>query len=129
MGKIVLWDICRKKGFNVPEKRYKHKPLPCTENESFKVLWDFNIQKDNIIDHRRPDVIITDKSSKKAQIVDFYFPADHWIEVSQQMKIENYQDLKCEVLQKLWNLKISVVPIVVGSVGTIPKSFKKISVN
>ena len=123
MGKIVLWDICRKKGFNVPEKRYKHKPLPCTEIESFKVLWDFKCQKDNIIDHRRPDVIIADKSSKKAQIVDFSFPADHGIEVSQQMKIKNYQDLKCELLQKLWHLKISVVPIVVGSVGIIPKSF------
>ena len=68
-------------------------------------------------------MIIADKSSKKAQIVDFSFPADHGIEVSQQMKIKNYRDLKCELLQKLWHLKISVVPIVVGSVGIIPKSF------
>ena len=45
MGKTVHWDICKKKGFNVPEKWYEHKPLPCTENESFKILWDFNIQE------------------------------------------------------------------------------------
>ena len=38
MGKTVYGDICRKKGFNVHEKWYKHKPLPCTENEFFKIL-------------------------------------------------------------------------------------------
>ena len=38
MGKTVHWDTCRKKGFNVPDKWYEHKPLPCTENESFKIL-------------------------------------------------------------------------------------------
>ena len=51
MVKIVHWDVCRKKGFNVPNKWYEHKPLPCTENKSFKILWDFNIQTDNVIEH------------------------------------------------------------------------------
>ena len=76
MGKAVLWDICRKKGFNVPDKWYEHKPIPCTENKSFKNLWDFNIQADNKIEHRRPDMIIIDKTSRKAQRVDFAVPAD-----------------------------------------------------
>ena len=124
MGKTVHWDICRKKGFNVPEKWYKHKPLSCTENESFKILWTFNIQTDNIIERRRPDMIIIDKTSKKAQIVDFAVPADHQIEISHQRKIESYRDLKRE-LQKLWSLKISIVPIVIGALGTIPKSLEK----
>ena len=31
MGTTVHWDICRKRGANVPEKWYKYKPLPCTE--------------------------------------------------------------------------------------------------
>ena len=62
-------------------------------------LWDFNIRMGNIIEHRRPDMIIIDKTSKKTQIIDFTIPAD-------LLKIENYQDLKRE-LQKLWNLKTS----------------------
>ena len=122
MGKTVYWDICRKKGFNVPEKMYKHKPLPYTENESFTILWDFNIQTDNITEHRKPKIIIKGKTSQK--IVDFAVPADHWIEISQERKIENYHHLKRE-LQKLWNLKISIVPIVIGSLGTIPKPLEK----
>ena len=60
-----------------------NKPLPCTENESFKILLVFHIQPDNIIEHRRPDMIIIDKTKKKAQVVDFAVPADHRIEISQ----------------------------------------------
>ena len=52
-------------------------------------------------------MIIIDKTNKKAQIVDFAVSADRWIEISQQRKIENYQDLKREIL-KLWNLKSSI---------------------
>ena len=85
----MYWDISRNKGFNVSEKWYEHKPLPCTENESFKILWDFHIQKDNIIEHRRPDIIDIDKTIKKAQNVEFAVPTDHLIEISQQRKIEN----------------------------------------
>ena len=124
MEKTVQWGICRKKGFNVPQKQYDHKPTPCTENKSLKILWDFNIQTDNTIGHRRPDIIIIDKTSKKAQIVDFALPTDHQIEISQQRKIENHEDLK-QKLQKLWNLKTSIVPIVIVTLGTIPKSLEK----
>ena len=45
MGKTVHSDVCSKKGFNVPEKWYEHKPLLCTENDSFKIFRDFNTQK------------------------------------------------------------------------------------
>ena len=69
-------------------------------------------------------MIIVDKTSKKAQIVDFAVPVDQSIEISQQRKIESYQDLNRE-LQKLRNLKISIVLIVVGALGTIPKSLEK----
>ena len=89
-----------------------------------KILWDFNIQKDNTTEHRRPDMIIINKTSKKAHIVGFTVPADHRIQISRQRKIENYQDPKRE-LQKLENLETSIVPTVIGTLGTIPKSLEK----
>ena len=92
--------------------------------QSFKVLWDFNIQTDNVIEQRRPDMIIMDKTSKKTQIVNFDVPTNHWIKISQQNKIDNFQDLKRE-LQKLWNLKTSIVPIVIVGLRTILKSIEK----
>ena len=60
-------------------------------------------------------------------VIDFAVPAvpaDQRVEISQQTKTESYQDLKRE-LQKLWNLKTSLVPIVIGALGTIPKSLEK----
>ena len=67
-------------------------------------------------------MITVEKNNKKTQIVDFAVPADHWIEIFQQRKIENHQDVKCE-LQNLWNVKI--VPLIIGALGIIPESLEK----
>ena len=66
-------------------------------------------------------MIIVDKTNR---IVEFTVPADHRIEISQQRKIKNYPDLKRE-LQKMWNLKISIVLVVIGTLRTIPNSLEK----
>ena len=52
-------------------------------------MFFFNIQTNNIIEHRRLEMIIVDKTNKKAQIVDFAVPTGHQIEISQQRKIKN----------------------------------------
>ena len=37
-------------------------------------------------------------------------------------KIEKYQELGRK-LQKIWNVKVKIIPLVVGSLGAIPKQF------
>ena len=37
-------------------------------------------------------------------------------------KIDKYQDLRRR-LQKIWNVRATTIPLVVGSLGTIPKHF------
>ena len=37
-------------------------------------------------------------------------------------KIEKYQELGREI-QKIWNVKVKIIPLVVGSLGAIPKQF------
>ena len=44
------------------------------------------------------------------------------IEEKEKDKIEKYQDLGRE-LQKIWNIKVKIIPLVVGSLGVIPKQF------
>ena len=39
-------------------------------------------------------------------------------------KIEKYQDLARE-LRKLWNMKVSIIPVIVGALGTTPKNICK----
>ena len=42
-----------------------HNTAPVLENDSHKLLWDFNIQTDHLIPARRPDLIIINKKKKK----------------------------------------------------------------
>ena len=57
----VHWDIYKKNELKHNEKRYKHTPEGAGENEEIKVLWDTNIQCVNLIQAKRPDLIVTDK--------------------------------------------------------------------
>ena len=81
------------------------------ENEDCKILWDFSILTDHVIEARRPDLFVVDKDRSK--IIDFAVPGDR-IEEKEKDKIEKYQDLGRE-LQKIWNVKVKMMPLVVGS--------------
>ena len=50
---------------------YEHQPDTVAENDSCKLLWDFNVQTDHIIHARRPDVILIDKEKNECKIIDF----------------------------------------------------------
>ena len=51
-------------------------------------------------------------------------PADHRINLKQSEKKDKYLDLARE-LRKLWNMKVTIVPIVIGALGTITKGLLK----
>ena len=39
-------------------------------------------------------------------------------------KILKYEDLTIEI-QRMWNVKTKVIPVIIGATGTISKSFRK----
>ena len=99
-------------------------PSTLLENDMHKILWDFNIQTDHLIPGRRPDFIIIKKKKRISKIVDFAVPADHWINLNESAKKDMYFDLARE-MKKLWNMKITIVLIVIGPLGTITKGLLK----
>ena len=101
-----------------------HNPAPVLENDSHKLLWDFNIQTDHLIPARRPDLIIINKRKRICKIVDFAVPADHRINLKGSEKSDKYIELARE-LKKLWNMKITIVPIVISALGTVTKGLLK----
>ena len=101
-----------------------HNLAPVLENDSHKLLWDFNIQMDHLIPVRRPDLIIIYKEKRICKIVDFAVPADHRINLKESEKKDKYLNLARE-LKKLWNMKVMVVLIVIGVLGTITKGLLK----
>ena len=74
-----------------------HNPTPVLENDSHKLLWDFNIQTDHLIPARRPDLIIINKKKRTCKIVDFAVPADHRIKLKECEKKDKYLDLAREL--------------------------------
>ena len=67
------------------------------ENDDIKLLWDFKIQCDNMIEARRPDIVVLHKKEKKCLIVDVAVPGDCKINEKEKEKIDKYQDLRREV--------------------------------
>ena len=101
-----------------------HNPALVLENDSHKLLWDFKIQTDHLIPARRPDLIIINKKKRTCKIVDFAVPADHRIKQKECEKKDKYLDLARE-LKKLWNMQVTIIPIVIGAFGTVTKGLLK----
>ena len=67
-------------------------------------------------------MVVVNKKERSCKIIDFAVPGDSTIDKKEKDKIEKYQDLGKE-LQKIWNLKVKIISLVVGSLGAIPKQF------
>ena len=97
LGKIVHWILARKCNFEAGDKWYEHEPESVLESEDYKILWDFSIQTDHVIEARRPDLVVVDKKRRTCKIIDFAVPGYNRIEEKEKEKIENYQDLRREL--------------------------------
>ena len=73
LGKIVHWKLARKCNFEAGDKWYEHEPESVLGNEDYKILWDFSIQTDHVMEAQRPDVIVVDKRERSCKIIDFQF--------------------------------------------------------
>ena len=101
-----------------------HNPAPVRENDIQKILWNFNIQTDHLIPARRPDLIMINKKMRISKIVDFAITVDHRINRKECEKKDKYLELAGE-FKKLWNMEVTIVPIVIGALGTIAKGLLK----
>jgi hypothetical protein len=124
VGSIIHWYFCKKFQIHVEKYWYKHQPATVCENEHTKILWDFPIQTDRVIQARRPDIVVVDKHKKSVTIIDIAVPNDTNINDKEEEKIMKYQDLRIEV-RRLWKMKVKVVPIVIGALGSVPRGLKK----
>ena len=67
MGKVIQWEMWKKLRFDHTNKWYMHNPAAVLENDTHKLLWDFDIQTDHLITTRRPDLIIINKKRENFQ--------------------------------------------------------------
>ena len=85
---------------------YMHNPESVLHSE---------IQTDHLISARRPDKMIVKKKKKRRDPVDSVIPADHRVKLKESAKWDKCLDLAREKKKKLWNVKMTVKSIVIGS--------------
>ena len=73
---------------------------------------------DHLIPARRPDLIIINKKREFVKLSTLQNKSD------ESEKKDKYLDLARE-LKKLWNMKVTIVSIVIGALGTITKGLLK----
>ena len=119
VGRYVHWQFCGKLGFNRAKLWYEHEPESVIENENFKILWDFTIQCDNLIETRGADCAVVDKVRKETSIIDMTIPGDARVRNKEQEKIKKYSLLKDKIARSWQMEKVVVVSIVAGALGAI----------
>ena len=67
-------------------------PESVMENETHKLLLDFEIQTDYQISARRPDFVIINQTKRTCWIVDFAISADHKVKLKESEKKGKYLD-------------------------------------
>ena len=57
-------------------------------------------------------------------LIDVAISGDRNVMKKEAEKIIKYKDLPIEI-QRMWNVKATVIPVIIGATGTISKSFRK----
>ena len=104
-----------------------HSPAAVLENETHKILRDFDIQTYHLISARQPDLMIINNNNKKkrtCKIVGFAVDADQRLKQKERVEKDKYLDLAME-LKKLWNMKMTFISLIIGALDTVTKGLLK----
>ena len=117
VGRVIHWELCKEYGVECSDKWYDHSPKSVEENEEVKLVWDFTIQTDREIYHRRPAIAIEKKKPRETIIVDIAAPG---ILQKETEKNEKHQDLARDI-KRIKKSRTKVVLVVVGALGSVSK--------
>ncbi|KAI5700120.1 hypothetical protein M8J75_014551 [Diaphorina citri] len=112
------WNICKEFNIEVKDKWYEHSPDPVIDTPDVTIIWDTQVQTDRAITANKPDIIIKNKKTNRCILIDIAVPSDYNITQKEAEKRLKYKDLQIEV-QRLWKMKTSVIPVVIGCTGLI----------
>ena len=88
------------------------------------ILWNQQAQTDWTIPSNKLNIINRDNEKGTCMLIDVAISGDGYLIKKETDKILRYKDLTIE-MQRMWNVKTKVIPVIVGATGTISKSFRK----
>ena len=88
------------------------------------VLWNQAVHTDREVKANRPDIIIKNKKEKTRTLIDVAIPADRNIVQKEKEKKLKHKSL-CIEIQRMWNLKCTIIPVITGANGIVTRSLRK----
>ena len=98
------------------------KSVETSQGGKVTILW--NQQTDRTIPNNKPDIIIRDNEKGTCMLIDVAILGERNAIKKEAEKIIKYKDLTIEI-QRMWNIKTKVIPVMTGANGAISKSFRK----
>jgi len=111
-------------GIETTDKWYTHVPKPVYEGGDVTVLWNQEVHTDREVTANRPDIIIKNKKEKRCTLIDVAIPADrNTVQKEAEKKLKNKS--LCIEIQRMWNVKCTIIPVVIGATGIVTRSLRK----
>ena len=123
--RYIHWKICNAIGMET-KPVWDHEPERSTAHEDFVIYYDKPIPLGRFVEGGaiKPDIVLWDRKSKAAQIIEVSVPNDYGLNRAEREKTNKYQDLKND-LRTTWGLKeIELIPVIVGATGLVKKNLK-----
>jgi len=99
-------------------------PKPASEEGDVTVLWNQTVHTDRGVTANRTDVMIKNKKEKTCTLIDVAIPAERNVVQKEVEKKLKYKSL-CIEIQRMWNLKYTITPIITGTTGIVTRSLRK----
>ena len=120
---MMMIIICKALGIETADKWYTYMPKPVYEEGDVTVLWNQVVHTDREVTANGPDIIIKNKKDKACTPIDVTIPTDRNVRKEAEKKLK-YKSL-CIEIQRMWNLKCTFIPVIIGVTGIVTRSLKK----
>ena len=117
------YSICKALGVETTDKWYTHMPKPVYEKGDDIVLWNQAVHTDREVTANRPDIIIKNTKENTCTLIYVAIPVDRNVQKEAEKKLK-YKSL-CIEIQRMWNLKCTIIPVIIGATGIVTKSLRK----
>ena len=99
---------------------YEHVPksVETGQGGNVTILWNQQAQIDRTIANNKPDITICDNEKRTCMLIDVAISGDRNVIKKEAENILKYKDLTIEI-RRMWNVKIKVIPVIIGATGTI----------
>ena len=112
IGRILYSEIM--------DTKLKGSPPTVTAKRNIETWWNKPISTVDKVSHNRPDIVVWGKQTRQCTIIEISAPLDMNVVTKEIKKNDTYMALINELQQMNPEYRFTLVPVIVGCLGTLP---------